>query len=170
VLPQLSCPSCPFPATLPTAFLTLLCCRCCHVLSVFSRKSWPFYLFQADLSGQPHHTGCPGWPILVGLAQMSYQLSCQNFPIPVVLSFLSFSGHPLLSFLSWLYYPDCLLWLYCTGCPTPAFLSRLSCPDCPVPAILLWLSCPSSLAPALLSQVTFPLHVLVVLSSLSCPS
>ncbi len=96
----------------------------------------------------------------------------------IALSFLSCSGHPVLSVLSSQFdfdlststclgcpNPVVLYLMSChgclvpgpppPGCPTPDVLSQLSCPGCSVPAVLSRLFCPSCRVPAVLSRVSF---------------
>ncbi len=103
------------------------------------------------------------------------QLSCPSGPV-----LLSYSTHPLLSFLSCLYHPSCLLWLSCPCCPAQAFLSKLSClsiivpssfapaalylchnlplPHCPVLSVLFYMPCVGDTHIGAASSVEADLH------------
>ncbi len=125
-LSRLSCSDYLVPAILNTSLMTLLSCRCCHVLAC------PRCSVQADLS----RLICPGYPVLLVLSQMSYP-DCHSTAV--------------LRFLSWLYYPNCLLWLSYPTYLVQAFLLHHSCSHSPVLAvmswhlvlsILSWLNCP----------------------------
>ncbi len=106
------------------------------------------------------------------------RLSCPGCPVSATLSLLSCSERPVLSFLSWLEYPNCPLRLSSPGYLVPVILSWLSCPGFPVHAFLFKLSfaCCSALGFLLLAILPLLLclccHLLVVLSCLSytgCP-
>ncbi len=141
--------------------------------------------------------------ILVVLFQMPYHdcpatdvpspLPCPSCPVLALIFWPS-----ILCFLSWLYYPDCLLWLPSPGCLFPPVLSQLSCSialvSCsPVPPVLsllpllicpgwpVWPTCPdwpvwavqSSVVSDFMSQMSCPhftiMAVLPQLSDLNCP-
>jgi hypothetical protein len=97
-------------------------------------------------------------------------LSCHG-PVLVALSLLSCSGHRVLCFHSWLYYPNCLVRL---SCPV---LSQLSCsiglvPRSTIPSVRSLKSCPAipSSLPILadLSRVTCQVNP-SGLTCLDCP-
>jgi hypothetical protein len=113
---------------------------------------------------------------LFHLQRFLFRLSFSQLFCSVILSFLSFSAHPVLTVpscpgchalavLSRLSYTGCavpgvLYLLSCPGCRILAALSRLSYTGCPVPAVLYWLPCPG--CPIL--------SVLVLLSFTGCPA
>jgi hypothetical protein len=84
--------------------------------------------------------------------------------VPDVLSLLSYSGHPVLSILSYLYYPNCLLQRSWPGFLVSNVLSQLSFPCCPPPTVISQLSGPIILVPSY-----FVPDVLSFLSCLCCP-
>ncbi len=98
---------------------------------------------------------CHGCPATV----VPSQLSCPICPV-----LLSYSGHPVLSFLSRLYHPD-ILPLSGPVCPVLSVLPRL-----PIPAVLPQHSCPQLFFPAILYFLScFHCSVLSVLSCMPCP-
>jgi hypothetical protein len=161
---KLSCSSCLANENLSTALLTSLSLPGSPVISVLSRLTC-----LGHLSDQPVETlllrlSCPDCPA---------RLSCPGCPVPAVLSGWSCPRCPLsrsfcfscpvlavmfwpfsLCFLSWPYYPVCLLRLSCPGCPVPKILSRLSCLSCPIPAFLSQLSCSGCPVPAVLFRLS----------------
>ncbi len=84
---------------------------------------------------------CPCFHIL---AILSCPFSVTSYPR--CLDLLPFSGHPVLSFLSCLYYPNCPRWLSrlrCTLCQFyPPLMLPLSYLSCRILAILASFSCP----------------------------
>ncbi len=106
--PQMSCPGYPVPAL---------------------RYSWPQAPVPAVLS-------CPVLPRLICKANLPRQ-TCLGYPLQspamVVPPQLSRPGRHVPSLLSWLYYPDCPLWL-----SYQAVLAFLLCSWCPFPGVL-WL-------------------------------
>jgi hypothetical protein len=113
----------------------------CTGIPVLSVLSWPTR--QAKLSV----LSCPSGNLPDFLSELQW-LSPPGCPLLVVLSLLLCSGHAVLCFLFWLYYPVCIFWLCCPGFLVRAFLFRLSCPDSPVLDVLYRLSCPSFLVPS----------------------
>ncbi len=100
----------------------------CPLLAVMSWPSCPLCSIQGDLSGQLVQ-GDPCW------------LSCQGYPVPDILS-----------------------WMSSHDSPTTVVPSRLPCPSCPELAVMFWLSCPLFTVLAVISRLSF----LVVQSRLSC--
>jgi hypothetical protein len=137
-------------------------------LAVFSGRpvpTVPSRLFSLDCP-----MSIPDCSLLAGLCL----LSCPGFPLPAVLSRLSFSGCLVLTVHFWLScpdrrVPDALSRLFCPGCPALAGLSRLSCPGCPVSAVLAVLCDCSFLAVLSWMSCTGYLVPLSCPSWLSCP-
>jgi hypothetical protein len=186
---RLSCPSCPIPAVLsrlscpssPVAVAAVL--SCCHDLTALSTLDLSGRLVWTDLSRLFYPSfSVPDVQSRLVLSYCPPWSSCPSSPILVVLSSLSCSGRPVLSVLSWLYYPD----FFC-GCPVSAVLSKfsypscpallllfpydtyscpqLSCPCCLVVAVLPWLACSLCSVQADLSRLTCQ----AALSLLNCP-
>jgi hypothetical protein len=120
-----SCLSCPLPATLSTALRTLLSwlvlfvCPASPVYADLSGRTISIYLYGCPVSVVPPQTSYPDCPFMV----VPPPLSCPSCPL---LAVIFWPSCPL--FQSWLYCPDCLLWLSFTGCPVSAVH---------VPAVLL---------------------------------
>ncbi len=109
----------------------------CTGIPVLSVLSWPTR--QAKLSV----LSCPSGNLPDFLSELQ-RLSLPGCPLLVVLSLLLCSGHAVLCFLSWLYYPVCIL----------ALLSQLFC-SVLVPSLLSQPSCSVCLVLTLLSQMSY---------------
>jgi hypothetical protein len=146
--------------------------------AVLSLQSCPGRVFQGNLSVRLVKTDqsrlcCPSRLVLDVLSRLSCHGRLKTVLLPPVLSVLSLlssSGRPVLSFLSQLYYPDCPLWLFFSGCPVPPILSQLSCTVLAFLSLLscaqhscLRLSCPP------VQSLLLCCHVLAVLSFPTCP-
>ncbi len=151
VLPRLSCPG--FPVmTVRSRFVLSQRFLPCPVLPMLS-----WLICHANLS----RLTSPNCPVSTVLSQLSCLavlswMSCHGCPVSVVLfQVLSWSGHPVVSFLPRLSFPDCPLQLSCPGCPVPvlvpAVLSRFLSPT-----LLSLLSCPCCNFPTLLSICPVP--------------
>jgi hypothetical protein len=144
-------------------FLALSCCPV--LVAILTVLSCP---------GRPVRSTCPNWsvsPVLPQFTRPKYptptiplRVSCNVFPILVVLSLLSCRCFHVLAILAS---------LSCSGCnvlsrlSSPAVLSRLSCTGCPVTATFPSCPAPVFLYPALLSPLSCPCcHVLIILSYL----
>jgi hypothetical protein len=82
--------------------------------------------------------------------------SCSRCPVPIVLLRL--------------FPPGCPAWMLRSSYPILSFLSTLSCPGCIIPNILSWSSCPGRPLPEVPTSSTVQLSCSAVLSLLSCSS
>jgi hypothetical protein len=167
VLSMLSCSVRPFPSVLSVypvpAVLSWM--PSCHVLAVMFWTSWPrpVWPVHAHFSGQHvqadmSQLSCLNYPVPVVLCW----ISCNSYPVPVALAQPYPSGQPLLFVLfrlvwsGWPFLPICLDWpvqvvLYKLSCPGQHALAALSI------AVLSRLSCISCPVPAVLSQLSCPI-------------
>jgi hypothetical protein len=138
VMSRHSCLCCDFPAV-SVAMIRLSCPGMGFFPVILSQLSCPFS--SQHVLAVLFKEICPGCPV---------QTVLPRCPVPAALSMLTCSGHPVLSFLSWLSFPDRQRLLFFPGCPVLAVLSKLSslpsCPCCHVQTILFNLTCPCSLS------------------------
>jgi hypothetical protein len=174
--------------------------RLCRVAVVFAVGCVPFSGRAPCPQLSWHHCpivlSCPGLSMYSPRSHVegNFRPTSQNSPVPAsvpfqtpiptvlprlsppaVLCFLSCSGCP---FLSWLYYPDCLLRLHCPVSPVPVscpagpdldVLSQVSCSSTLVPSSSVpWLSSSNDLCPGRTGTVGSPAQT--DFSRLSCPN
>ncbi len=158
---QYSCPKCHVPSCPRYPLVSCMSHQCCPATFVLSRQYCPICPVPATLStsllSPLSRLACPGCPVPL-LHQLSCPrcsaptvlswLSCNGFLVPAVLSLLSYSGHPVLSFPSCPYYPNCFLWVSCPGFLVPAVLSEHF-----YPAVLSFPSCCYRRVPSVMSRM-----------------
>ncbi len=169
VLSRMSCPSC-----LVWVVLSKMLCPGCPLSTGTVVPSWLPYLswmsctryFLSTAAVVPSRLSCLSCPVLAAifwpfclcfLSSLYYSVSLSYFPVPVLLSTLSYFGCPVPAFCPGCPLQDVLYQLSCL-----AVLSQLSHPDCPVPAALSQLPSFSS------CSAQTPL-VLSFMMLLSCP-